>query len=292
MNGHAVAPARVRCVPGATIISALVASSPSTSATRRELPDAAQRALQRRLQDQLVAGLDRAAEARLVDADEVQRALLVRVHAGGDEGEDARGLRQRFEDHHARHHRPMREVAREERLVDRDVLERADRLARHALEHAIHQQEGIAMRQPAHHLVDVHRQRLGHRLPFVTSARHSVSSGIVRLLRPRRVSRRTCARQLVQLVEARRILAESRRLVDRHAARNSSPACGCCSMTNELAGHDHVVADRQMPGDADHAADHAALRRSSCCRRCRCSRRSPCARRCARCGRSGSGCRA
>ena len=52
--------------------------------------------------------------------------LLVRVHAGGDEREDAGGLRQRLEDDHARQHRPMREVAREERLVDRDVLERAD----------------------------------------------------------------------------------------------------------------------------------------------------------------------
>ena len=116
--------------PGATIISALVASSPSTSATRREFPDAAQRALQRGLQDELVAGQHRPAEARLVDADEVQLPVLVRIHARGDEREDARGLRQRLEDDHARQHRPVREMSGKERLVDRHVLERADRLAR------------------------------------------------------------------------------------------------------------------------------------------------------------------
>src|SRR5690349_11509915 len=37
---------------------------------RRELPDTAQRALQRRLHDELVAGQHGAAEARLVDTDE------------------------------------------------------------------------------------------------------------------------------------------------------------------------------------------------------------------------------
>ncbi len=39
-----------------------------------------------------------------------------------------------------------------------------------ALEHAVHEQEGIAMRQPAHHFVDVHRQRFGHPLALHSSS--------------------------------------------------------------------------------------------------------------------------
>ena len=63
------------------------------------------------------------------------------------EREQRGGLRQRFEHQHARHHRPVREVAVEERLVDRDVLERDDALALLQLQHAVDQQERIAVRQ-------------------------------------------------------------------------------------------------------------------------------------------------
>ena len=60
------------------ISSASAATAPSTSARRLEFPDAAHVALERDVQDQLVARFDDALEARSVDADEViQRRLRV-----------------------------------------------------------------------------------------------------------------------------------------------------------------------------------------------------------------------
>jgi hypothetical protein len=50
----------------------------------------------------------------------------------------------------------MRKVADEKRLVDRHVLVRMDGLARLALEHAIDQKEGIAMRQMLQNCLDIH----------------------------------------------------------------------------------------------------------------------------------------
>ena len=44
-----------------------------------------------------------------------------------------------------------------ERLVDRDVLEGADALALVAFEHAVDEQERVAVRQQAHHAHDVER---------------------------------------------------------------------------------------------------------------------------------------
>src|SRR5689334_20920502 len=67
-----------------------------------ELDDAAARALELRMQHQLVARLDRALEARAVDADEIEHVLLVRHHAGLVEREDGRCLRERLQHHHAR----------------------------------------------------------------------------------------------------------------------------------------------------------------------------------------------
>jgi hypothetical protein len=62
-------------------------------------------------------------------------------------GEQARGLRHGFDHQHAGHHRVAGEMALEEGLVDGHVLERAQPLVRLDLQHAIHQQERIAMRQ-------------------------------------------------------------------------------------------------------------------------------------------------
>ena len=157
----------------------------------REPPDAAQRALQRRLQDQLIAGLDRPAEARLVDADEVQLALLVGYTPAVTNA------------------RMPAACASASRIITPGITGRCGkwpgkngslivtflsarmRLAGRALEHAIDEQEGIAMRQPAHHLVDVHLQRFGHRSASV------LVSGIVRPSHhapaSRSRSRRTCA---------------------------------------------------------------------------------------------------
>ena len=114
-----------------------------------ELPDAAHGALELGGEDELIARLDRLAKARLVDADEEEPRGIVRHHVGRDEGQQAGGLRQRLDDHDARHHRTMREVPGKERLVGGDVLDRPDALALDALQHAVDQQEWIAMRQQA-----------------------------------------------------------------------------------------------------------------------------------------------
>ena len=79
----------------------------------RELPDAAHGALELRGEDELIARLDRLAEARLVDADEIETRGFVGHDVRGDEGEHAGGLRQRLDDHDARHDGTMREMSRE-----------------------------------------------------------------------------------------------------------------------------------------------------------------------------------
>ncbi len=109
--------------PGITIISAEQTSASPTSATVVNFQIV--RILRSRvdLQQQLVARQHRAPETRLVDAREVELRILVRVDAGRDETQDARRLRQCFEDDHARHDRAAREVPREELLVRSDVLQ-------------------------------------------------------------------------------------------------------------------------------------------------------------------------
>ena len=73
-------------------------------------------------------------------------------------GEDRRYLRHRFDHHHAREYRVAREVALEERLVERHVLDGLDTLAGDvALQHAIDHEKRISMRQVPHDLDDVHR---------------------------------------------------------------------------------------------------------------------------------------
>src|SRR4029077_12307536 len=97
---------------------------------RREAPDTLERALDGGAEQQLIAGLNGFAEARLVDTDEIETRLIVRSDAGGDEREDPRRLCQRFDDNDAGHDRAPGEMAGKIRLVDRHVLQRADALAR------------------------------------------------------------------------------------------------------------------------------------------------------------------
>ena len=88
------------------------------------------RALERRREHQLIAGLHRPAEARLVDADEIETRVLVRIDPRGDEARMPAvcasasriitpGITGR-----------CGKMTDEERLVDGDVLERTDALAR------------------------------------------------------------------------------------------------------------------------------------------------------------------
>ncbi len=145
---------------GATMICACATSSSSTSAAVASCQMPLQAALEARRQDELIAGHDRTAKARLVDADEVHAGIGVGDHVGADVGQQPRHLRERFDDEHARHHRPAGKVTGEVRLVEADVLQRADALAAHALEHPIHQQERIAVRQPLHDAADIELDRL------------------------------------------------------------------------------------------------------------------------------------
>src|SRR5690606_29544779 len=111
--------------------------TPQARTARREL-DA---------KDQLIARAHRAFETRLLDAREIEhRAVL--LLADELEHEQAAGLRERFDDQHARHYRKIRKVPREERLVDRHVLQRDERARHRDLEHSVDEQEWIAMRQP------------------------------------------------------------------------------------------------------------------------------------------------
>src|SRR3989442_13871026 len=76
-------------------------------------------------------------------------------------------------------------MALEERLVQRDVLQAADRLAGHAFEHPVDQQERIAVRQGPHDGADVERL---HGLPCQPSRPilPGRSSALIRLASSRR----------------------------------------------------------------------------------------------------------
>src|SRR5574343_658847 len=120
--------------------------------------------------DELVTRLDRALETGTVDAGEVHHRVLARVGLHRGEGQQRRGLGHRLEDQHARHHRAVREVAHEEGLVHRHVLQGDDALVLVQLGDAVHQQEGVAVREPLEDLVDVHHGS-AHGVIFFSSAR-------------------------------------------------------------------------------------------------------------------------
>ena len=57
------------------------------------------------------------------------------------------------------------------RLVERHVLQRVNVLAGHAFQHAIHQQEGIPMRQLPHDRFDIQLLGFCHHRSFTSSRR-------------------------------------------------------------------------------------------------------------------------
>jgi hypothetical protein len=122
-----------------------------------ELEDAAAHAVDRDVQNQLVARLHRALETRTVDAGEVVTVLSsgtrpwCRTPAG-------RRLGQRFQHQHARHDRAVREVPGEKGSLNVTFLMALMRLLS-SLEHLVHQQERVAVRQLLENLVNVHHQR-------------------------------------------------------------------------------------------------------------------------------------
>src|SRR5690554_141528 len=134
----------------------------------------------RHFQVQPVAGHDHAREPGLVHLDQVGNAPG-QVLRPAQVAEDAAGLRDRLDHQHARHHRLPGEVTLEERLVATDVLVAQHPLARLRLDHAVDQQERIAVGQQLPDGVDVHRNRwwcLAHSFPFsmAVTRRASASS--------------------------------------------------------------------------------------------------------------------
>src|SRR3546814_2964164 len=97
-------------------------------------------ALDRDLQVEAVAGHHHARELGVVDLDQVRQPAR-RAAAAGELGEDAAGLGQRLDHQHAGHHRPVGEMALEERLVGADVLVAEHALARLEFGDAIRSEE-------------------------------------------------------------------------------------------------------------------------------------------------------
>src|SRR5262245_38629519 len=98
----------------------------------------------------------RALEARTVDSHKIINRLVVSLAPQAFKTQNAGRLCEALDDHDAWHHRITREMAHEERLIDRHVLDGDDVLARLARDHAIHHQERIAVRQVLEYLVYVH----------------------------------------------------------------------------------------------------------------------------------------
>src|SRR5580658_8986714 len=86
-----------------------------------ELPDIAAMLLLCDMDADHVAGDDRTAETRVIDAHEIDE-LAFGARAKRMHHQHGRRLRHRLDDEDARHHRALREVALEEGLVDRYVL--------------------------------------------------------------------------------------------------------------------------------------------------------------------------
>src|SRR5690606_17073309 len=130
-----------------------------------------------------VAGHHHARELRVVHLDQVRQPAL-ETAAVGELGQHAAGLGQGLDHQHPGHHRAVREVAGEERLVGADVLVAEHALARLGLDHAVDQQERVAVRQ---HLadardVDGERDLLLHPVSFgdVPTRRARASSCLTR----------------------------------------------------------------------------------------------------------------
>lgn len=106
---------------------------------------------------ELVAGLHDALEAGVVDAGEVEEAVLA-IHVFGEtgKGHDGAGLGHGFNDEDAGHHGNLREVARELRFVHRHVLDHHDAVeVVGKLHHPVDQEERVAVGEHVHDVGDV-----------------------------------------------------------------------------------------------------------------------------------------
>ena len=110
------------------------------------------------MQFQTVAGHHLATEFDAVQAGEEEELVRQVAFHAGDRQQGA-GLGQGFKDEHAGHDGRTGEMALEEGLVDGHVLVGLDMGARHAFQHAVHQQERIAVGQDGEDALDVHGDR-------------------------------------------------------------------------------------------------------------------------------------
>src|SRR5206468_7581898 len=114
---------------------------------RAKLADPSNDADHFRFENQLIAGNDLALEAGAVNAGKIDQRSAAGLRVAGIERKERRQLGERLDDQHPRHQRIGREMSLEERLVERHVLQAADRYAGLTVEHAVDQQERIAMRK-------------------------------------------------------------------------------------------------------------------------------------------------
>ncbi len=156
------------------------------------------------------------------------------------------GLRQRLDDDDPGHHRPLREMPLEERLVDGDILQRADALARHALEHPIDQQERVTVRQPLEDRVDVELQRCIHQSWSCCGNPLSPRSS-------RRTRSFSASRRLKRPTRRRHMGA-----VVTGMQPGVHPWRGERVRNAGMAGHHHIIADVQVASEHHRTGDHAA----------------------------------
>src|SRR5690606_24779496 len=106
------------------------------------------------LEADLVARRHRPAPLHVVECHEIDRLPLDVLHRFHEQ--ETADLSHRLDDQHARHHRMTRVVTLEEGLVDRDVLETDDALARLEFDDPVDQEHRVPVRQVLHDLLDVH----------------------------------------------------------------------------------------------------------------------------------------
>src|SRR6266446_2723576 len=144
-----------------------------------EFPHIAAVALLGDMDVEAVAGHDRAAEAGVVDAHEIDQ-LALGVLAERMDDEHGGGLRHRLDDQHPGHDRPAREMALKERLVDRDILDPGGPNIRHRIDDLVDHQKRVAMRDHFHDPLNVdlggllvRAGRIDHRPSFFSARRCS-----------------------------------------------------------------------------------------------------------------------
>src|SRR5690606_8750190 len=150
----------------------LLAVDPGDALVQRHVADGA---LEGDLQVQPVARHDHARELRAVDLHQVEQ-LAIGIALHGQLGKQPARLRQRLEHQHPGHHRLAGEVPVEEVLVGGDVLVGQHAVVGLQLDHPVHQQERIAVRQQVLDRRYVDRQLEGgaHSLSFRVSIARSL----------------------------------------------------------------------------------------------------------------------